>query len=108
MIFSTTDITDQSQLDGIEHALAKYNAGNPQNQLKNAQAFFEWFTGSQFAQWAQQKADVDVAQIIDVIRDPAVLAKAKAAVQEDIDAKEKIDPVVIVKINPAGIAKSEI
>lgn len=38
----TIEVTDQEQLDWIEFARIEYNLNNPQNQLVDAQGYFEW------------------------------------------------------------------
>lgn len=56
-------VTDPAQLAWIEKARTDYNANNPQNILKDAQAYFEWLASSWFASGAIQKtlAEIDAA-----------------------------------------------
>ena len=84
----TVTIDDQSQLDGLAYGLDRYNAEHADAPIRDVAAFVQFRMESAAINLAQLVAEDDIAKVVDVIRaDPAVLAKAKAAVQADIDAK---------------------
>lgn len=71
------NVTDPAQLAWIEKARVDYNTSNPQNQLADAQAYFEWLASGWFASGAIQKTAAEI---------DAAVEKAKAGDATDLAA----------------------
>lgn len=76
----TVSTADPTQDAGITAQLKAYNANNPQNILKDGQAFLSWFMESQLNQWAIATTDANIQTFVDAVKagDPQALQAVAA------------------------------